>query len=46
MITAAEEVLARRRRDNISFRQAATMIAVERVADLEVIGSPAGERRA
>lgn len=33
MTRAAEEVLARQRRDGVSMRQAATMIAVERVAE-------------
>jgi glutamate dehydrogenase (NAD(P)+) len=33
MVCAAEEVMARRRRDGVSVRAAATMLAVERVAE-------------
>jgi glutamate dehydrogenase (NAD(P)+) len=37
MVHAAEEVMARRRRDVVSVRAAATMLAVERVAEAHVV---------
>jgi glutamate dehydrogenase (NAD(P)+) len=37
MAQAAVEVMARRRRDSVSVRQAATMLAVERVAEAHYV---------